>query len=125
MKSRSIKTVVFSVKHNIKRLLCQDRFTGATIRKMNEKAVSLGISSSFFVQPDGAGLKNKSTAYDLLIATSAAYRNGFISSVWSQKEKEIAYQIAVLLRIFQKETKKQYLKDEAERLLIKLEKSLV
>ena len=42
----------------------------------------------------------------------------------TKKEKEIAYQIAVLLRIFQKETKKQYLKNEAERLLIKLEKSL-
>ena len=42
----------------------------------------------------------------------------------TKKEKELAYQISVLLRIFQKETKKQYLKDEAERLLKKLEKSL-
>ncbi len=42
----------------------------------------------------------------------------------TKEEKKLAYQIAVLLRIFHKETKKQYLKDEAERLLRKLEKSL-
>ena len=42
----------------------------------------------------------------------------------TKEEKKLAYQIAVFLRIFQEETKKQYLKDEAERLLIKLEKSL-
>ena len=42
----------------------------------------------------------------------------------TKKEKELAYQIIVLLRIFQKETKKQYLKEEIERLIRKLEKSL-
>lgn len=42
----------------------------------------------------------------------------------TKKEKELAYQIIVLLRIFQKETKKQYLKEETERLIRKLEKSL-
>jgi hypothetical protein len=42
----------------------------------------------------------------------------------TKEEKKIANQILVLLRIFQEETKKQYLKEEAERLIRKLERSL-
>lgn len=42
----------------------------------------------------------------------------------TKEEKKIAYQIIVLLKSFQEETKKQYLKNEAERLIRKLEKSL-
>lgn len=42
----------------------------------------------------------------------------------TKEEKKIAYQIIVLLKAFQEETKKQYLKNEAERLIRKLEKSL-
>lgn len=42
----------------------------------------------------------------------------------TKEEKKTVCQTIVLLRVLQDETKKQYLKDEAERLIRKLEKSL-
>lgn len=42
----------------------------------------------------------------------------------TKKEKEIACQTIVLLDALKKETKKQYLKDEIDKLITKLEKSI-
>lgn len=42
----------------------------------------------------------------------------------TKEEKKTAYQVINLLEIFKRETSKEYLKDEAERLIRELEKGL-
>lgn len=89
MKKPHIKTLFWRLKKFLQKLLYCNKHLKLFVKKMNEKACEIGMRSTFFTQPDGAGLKNKSTTEDLLLSLVAAYRNHTISSVWSNKEKEI------------------------------------
>lgn len=55
-------------------ILCQSYPGGRNkcIRAMNEKARSLGMINSYFVDPTGLGVMNASTAYDLIKLVKAA-----------------------------------------------------
>ena len=86
MKKPCAKALVFKAKQILKILFYHDRHCMKFVKAMNKKAADLGMSSSVFVQPDGAGTKNKSTAEDLLLSVVAAYRNEIISSVWTSRE---------------------------------------
>ena len=89
MKKPHIKSLALKAKCSLKSLLHQNRYCKKFVKAINQKAAELGMTSTRFVQPDGAGAKNKSTAEDLLLSVVAAYRNGIISSVWTSKEKTI------------------------------------
>lgn len=70
------------------------RFYGRTnfIKHMNEKAVSIGMMHTHFVDPSGAGADNTSTAEDLFMLAKYIYNNrSFVFDITSGKIKNSAY----------------------------------
>lgn len=70
------------------------RYYGQTefVRHMNEKAVSIGMTSTHFKDASGASADNTSTAEDLFMLAKYIYSNrSFIFNITSSKLKENAY----------------------------------
>ena len=63
MQKTNLKTALFALKHNLKRIKSKDRYTKLFVKKMNAKASELGMTATRFVHPDGGGTSNKSTVH--------------------------------------------------------------
>ncbi|MEI6057360.1 MAG: L,D-transpeptidase family protein [bacterium] len=62
------------------------------IKKMNDKAASIGMTHSHFVDPSGAAVENVSTAEDLFMLAKYIYNNrSFVFNITSGKIKDSAY----------------------------------
>lgn len=62
------------------------------ITKMNEKALSLGMVNTNFVDPSGISENNTSTAEDLVLLTKYIYNNKrFVFNITAGKEKTLYY----------------------------------
>ncbi len=64
----------------------------AFVRHMNEKAASIGMTHTIFVDPSGAGAENVSSAEDLFMLAKYIYNNrSFIFNITSGKITQSAY----------------------------------
>ena len=62
------------------------------IKKMNDKAASIGMTHSHFADPSGSSVENVSTAEDLFMLAKYIYNNrSFVFNITSGKIKDSAY----------------------------------